>query len=131
VAGRGEGRKAENQEVFHRISIDFSTDLWKTGGTVFWRATTRLHDLEERLWRLERDQKALQLEWESAYDKLRTLTARFVKRAEQIEKHDAMENLGNASPTGLSTVSPTLDPVSRRILERRARYFQPKEEKSA
>ena len=103
------------------------------GGTVWFNTSRKIHDLEERLWRLERDNKALQAEWDSAYDKLRTLTGRFVKRAEQIEKHEEMVDRGNGSPTGFTTATSALDPVSKRILERRARIMspQPKVEESA
>jgi uncharacterized protein (UPF0335 family) len=88
----------------------------------------RLNDMEERLWRLERDQKALQMDWESAYDKMRTLTARFVKRAEVIEKSERAEQTEQETATGSTTVSSAADPITRRILERRARMFPARKE---
>jgi len=93
---------------------------------VWFNTSRKIHDLEERLWRLERDNKALQAEWDSAYDKLRTLTGRFVKRAEQIEKHEEMVERVSGSATGSTIATSVLDPVSKRILERRQRMFQPK-----
>lgn len=93
------------------------------------RSEKKIQDMEERLEKLESGFKSLRFEWEDAYDKLRTITARFAKRAQQIEKHEQLAEQGNDSPTGLSTgtapPATMLDPVSRRILERRARLFPP------
>jgi phage shock protein A len=73
----------------------------------------------ERLETLERAMKALHLDWDDAYDKMRTLTARFTKRAQQIEKHNDAMQPENGSATGSTTATSALDPVSQRILERR------------
>jgi phage shock protein A len=91
-----------------------------------WPFRTKLpQDIKERMETLERAMRALQLDWDDAYDKMRTLTARFTKRAQQIEKHEEQVLPENGSPTGSTTA--TLDPISRRILERRARFFPRKE----
>ena len=96
---------------------------------MWWKSTRREKDIVERLETLERAMKALYLDWDDAYDKMRTLTARFTKRAQQIEKHEAEVDPVNASRTGSTTVSSALDPVSRRILDRRSRFFRsPNEE---
>jgi phage shock protein A len=93
-------------------------------------STGKSQDIEERLETLERAMRALQLDWDDAYDKMRTLTARFTKRAQQIERHEQQEQPENASGTGSEIVSSTLDPVSKRILERRARMFPVRGEKT-
>jgi hypothetical protein len=84
-------------------------------------------DMVDRLETLERTVKGLRLEWEDAYDKMRTLTARFVKRAQRIEQHEEEEQQESGSPTGSPTVARTLDPISQRILDRRRRLFGNKE----
>lgn len=85
-------------------------------------------DIEERLYRVEMELRRVQDEWLSAYDKMRTLTARFVKRAEQIEKHERLEDPTNGSLTGSTTATSALDPISARILDRRRRMFPTKEQ---
>ncbi len=56
----------------------------------------RHRDLQERLEKLERDFKALQLEWENSYDKLRSMMGRIAKRAEKL--HDEAEADGRLAP---------------------------------
>jgi hypothetical protein len=85
-------------------------------------------DMVDRLETLERTVKSLRLEWEDAYDKMRTLTARFVKRAQRIEQHEEEEQTEQETPTGSTTVSSAVDPITRRILERRARMFPARKE---
>jgi hypothetical protein len=82
-------------------------------------------DADDRLATLERRMKEIELEWELAYDKLRTLAARYSKRAERIEQHEQQTPPENAMPTGSITDLSRLDPVSRRIIERRRRLFTP------
>lgn len=48
----------------------------------------RLNDLQEHVERLERGVKALQLEWDETYDKLRLLMARLSKRMTEAAKLD-------------------------------------------
>lgn len=93
---------------------------------MLWFSTRRAQetkDIQERLEKLEHEIKALRWEWDDAYDKLRTLTARFAKRAQQIEKHEAMVQTAAASPTGSTTATSVLDPMTKRILERRQKLF--------
>lgn len=85
-------------------------------------AQRRLKHIEEELERLQRDFKGLRMEWDDAYDKLRTLTARFTKRAEAIEKARAPQGAEGVEENVAH--GPTLDPVSARILARRAKLFE-------
>jgi phage shock protein A len=87
-------------------------------------------DIVERLETVERAMRALQLDWDDAYDKMRTLTARFTKRAQQIEKSAQQEEPESGTPGGSETGFSRLDPVSQRILDRRARMFPAKKEAS-
>jgi predicted nuclease with TOPRIM domain len=61
------------------------------------KAQARLDELQERLEKLERDMRALQLEWESTYDKVRQMMGRIAKRAEML--HEAAEDQGKLYPT--------------------------------
>jgi phage shock protein A len=106
------GAEGANPKLFHRMEH-----------LVWWTKRKERNDIVERLETLERAMRALQLDWDDAYDKMRTLTARFTKRAEQIEKHGAQTQLENGSPTGSTTGTSRLDPVSQRILDRRAKLF--------
>jgi len=83
---------------------------------------------EEALEKLEREFKAIRGEWEDANDRLMKLVGRFTKRAQQIEQHEAETQIEPETPTGSGTVTSTLDPMSKRILERRARMFPMKRE---
>jgi len=49
-------------------------------------ARKRVDELEEKFLRLSRDFHSLQMEWENAYDKLRTMMGRVSKRAEVLQK---------------------------------------------
>ncbi len=88
----------------------------------------KLKDAVERLENLERDAKRLRGEWDDAYDRLQKLVGRFTKRAQQIEQHEEQAQTEAATPTGSQTESSHLDPMSRRILERRAKMFPMKRE---
>jgi hypothetical protein len=90
---------------------------------VWFKATKRERDLEERLERLERAFQGMRLDWEDTRDKLNRLVQRFVKRAEVIERSEQTAEAANASLTGSTTASRALDPISQRILDRRARLF--------
>jgi hypothetical protein len=96
---------------------------------VWFKATREKRDLEERVEKVERAIAGLRLDWEETYDKLVKLVQRYTKRAEVIERSEQPDATANVSPTGSTTVSPQLDPISRRIMERRSRYFRgPKSE---
>ena len=88
-------------------------------GWVFHRKST---DNLERLETLERAFKTLRLEWDDAYDKMRTITARFTKRAEAIA---AAQTDAAATETG---VPHAMDPVSQRIIDRRNRMMPRREQ---
>lgn len=88
----------------------------------------KLRDIEDQLETLKRENRNLRAEWDDAYDKMRTLTARFVKRAQRIEQSEQAEETESATPTGIPTVTSHLDPMSKRILERRARMFPARKE---
>jgi len=88
----------------------------------------KLKDAVERLENLERDAKRLRGEWDDAYDRLQKLVGRFSKRAQQIDQHEEAAATEAGTPTGSTTVTSALDPVSRRIIERRQKLFPARKE---
>lgn len=70
--------------------------------------TRRVSDLEDSLGTLQRQVRALELEWESTYNKLRAIVARLNKRAER-EQADEVPPEPDAALAGS---------VSRRALGR-------------
>jgi len=50
------------------------------------KARRAVEELEERFTKLEREFRSLQMEWENAYDKMRTMMGRVSKRAEILQK---------------------------------------------
>ena len=50
------------------------------------KAHRKLKDLDERLSTVEREMKALKMEWEDTYDRLRRVVQRVAKRAEIVER---------------------------------------------
>jgi len=90
------------------------------------KAHRKLKDLDERLSTVEREMKALKMEWEDTYDRLRRVVQRVAKRAEIVERAERaqgeQETEGAEENTGLATpVVPGLDPISQKILARRHR----------
>jgi len=95
----------------------FRQDKWKT----------RLTDLEEKVQKLQLQVRALELEWENTYDKMRSMMARQAKRAERM--HDEAEQSGVLAPIGdalspqerviLSHLPPAQRTVQEGILRRR------------
>jgi len=95
----------------------FRQDKWKT----------RLTDLEEKVQKLQLQVRALELEWENTYDKMRSMMARQAKRAERM--HDEAEQAGVLAPIGdalspqerviLSHLPPAQRQVQEGILRRR------------
>ena len=87
----------------------------------------RLSTAEEKLEKLEREIKSIQLDWENTYDKMRSMMGRMAKRAEAMhqdaEERGELHN-GNSgfSPEELIILS-HLPPVQRahqeKILRRR------------
>lgn len=72
-----------------------------------------LSELEERIEKLERNQRALESEWATWYEKAQRMLWRLVKRA---EKNAGMEE---DEPPPANGSGAKLDPVSQRILDRR------------
>jgi hypothetical protein len=100
--------------------------MWKTD-------SKRLKEVEEALERLQRDWKAIRGEWDDAYDRMMKLVGRFSKRAQWIEQKEREAELaaGESDTPGGSTTDTSavdnfahLDPISRRIMERRHRIGQ-------
>jgi len=77
----------------------FRHDKWKT----------RLSELEEKVIKLQLQVRALELEWENTYDKMRSMMARQAKRAERM--HDEAEQAGVLAP-----IADALSPQERVIL---------------
>jgi hypothetical protein len=89
------------------------------------KAKKRLLALEERIDTLQREFRALQLEWEDSYDKLRHMMGRVSKRAEQM--HDKAESSLQLFPgepeatNGGNALTPGQLAANARIMARRAR----------
>jgi hypothetical protein len=88
-----------------------------------WGDLKRLRSAEERLDALEREMKAIQLEWSNVYDKVRTTLAKLAKREERAAKEEPEPNVisGSQTPTSLT---PRAQEVQRQILARRNRLPQ-------
>ncbi len=76
----------------------------------------RLGDLESQVRTLKTAQKHLELEWEELYDKVRHQMSRMSKRV----KVDAQEFTPPSEPELTDGSGNRLDPVSAKILARRA-----------
>jgi len=95
----------------------FRQDKWKT----------KLENLDDRVEKLERELRALALEWENTYDKMRSMMGRMAKRAERM--HDEAEQHGELTPANfglspqerviLSHLPPAQRAVQEGILRRR------------
>ena len=70
-----------------RRVLDIVRRLWKNLATMFAflrrESPPGYDELADRLDRLERQEKMLELEWESVYNKMRSLMARLNKRDER------------------------------------------------
>jgi hypothetical protein len=64
----------------------FRHDKWKT----------RLEELDEKVTKLQLQVRAMELEWENTYDKMRSMMARQAKRAERM--HAEAEEAGALAP---------------------------------
>jgi hypothetical protein len=85
-------------------------------------------DTTERLERLEKLVRSLEIEWNEVYDKFRQLHMRVAKRVQRLDQAEADEAAGNetgeteVSTSGVpSTLSPRLRTIQQQILERRNR----------
>lgn len=93
-------------------------------------ARRRIEDLEEKFNRLSRDFHALTLEWENAYDKLRSMMQRTAKRAEVLQKEmdggtkplspseESLVAPGNHTPRAFLT--PAQERLQNQIMRHRA-----------
>ncbi len=92
---------------------------------MFWHSnsTRRLEDLEEQMRKVVRDFQALELEWENAYDKLRSMMQRVAKRAEIAEKAAEAADATTIVPQGEDgkpiILSPRQRIIQAQIAERR------------
>ncbi len=78
----------------------------------------RCRKLEHRCEDLERHNKALRLEWEETYDKVRRSMSRISKRVAVDAKEAAEPFVANEAPEPQSG----LDPISEGILRRRGSF---------
>ncbi len=91
------------------------------------RATREVLALEEGLKRLERDFKAMELEWDEVYDKLRKAMGRVVKNRAIMEGKEEGDNGAGATAnpalaptTGGRMLTPRQLELQQQILKRRA-----------
>lgn len=86
---------------------------------------SRVSKAEEAIEKLQRGVRDLQLEWESAYDKLLRMVQRFTKRAEVVERAEEegtnAEDTVESPPGSLLKLTPHQMEEQRKILARRAR----------
>jgi len=85
-------------------------------------------DTAERLERLEKQVKMLEIEWNETYDKFRQLHMRVAKRVQRLDQAEADEAQANGTgeaeviPSGVpSTLSPRARIIQQQIPERRNR----------
>jgi hypothetical protein len=85
-------------------------------------------DATERLERLEKRVKMLEVEWNEVYDKFRQLHMRVAKRVQRLDQAEADEPQANGTgeaevpSSGVpSTLSPRARIIQQQILERRNR----------
>lgn len=82
------------------------------------KAENRFSELEERLDKVERAMKALQLDWDNTYDKVRQMMGRISKRAEQL--HDEAESNGKLYPAPETPPDGLPEGVPRTLTARQA-----------
>jgi len=71
--------------------------------------------LLERVETLERDMRNLRLDWETTYEKIRTLMARLAKRAEKLDTAAEAGQPGEGElPTETGSLSPTFSRLTPR-----------------
>ncbi len=96
------------------------------------KATRRLSEMEERLGAVERSFKAMQLEWQDTYDRLRTMMSRIVKRVqtghlpiEPPPETDAAADATAGNGPAASSLSERAQKINAVILARRNRMRPP------
>lgn len=88
------------------------------------RHIARLKGVEERLDSLEREFKALDMEWSDTYDELRGMLGKITKRKKFLERHEAAVDGEKPVKEGLTVdgeagLTPTQAQAQREILARR------------
>lgn len=93
----------------------------------FFQHKDELRELQRRVDDLERNMKALDLDWSSTYDKFRSILARMAKRAERASQEEALPTAGfqeeSTAPGDSSSLPQLLTPrqmaAQAKILARR------------
>lgn len=78
-------------------------------------------DVEERLARVERGLKALELDWESVLERLQARLAKLGRTRQRLEELTAKDDPEPDVLPQTTGAARTLDPISQRILARRSR----------
>lgn len=91
--------------------------------TVDEKLLQRLSGLEQSIDKLERQIKALQLDWENAYDRLHSLMGRVSKRAQIASKAEEMHDLAESQHL-LAPLSPPEEEIARALLTPRQKQLQ-------
>lgn len=93
----------------------------------FHKDDSRVSDCLERVAKLERAYRELELDWNNTYDKLRTMMARIAKRAEFVQNHERPQDPeGSDLPTDSSVsplwskLTPRQKQIQQQVLQRRA-----------
>jgi hypothetical protein len=93
------------------------------------KALKRLSVLTERVETIERENKAIRLEWEDTYDKLRAVMQRVAKRAQRVEQlapeEPGMPVVEPENPDRFPGLTPRQAEVQQKIMARRARMGRP------
>jgi len=99
--------------------------MWKLFGN---KQRSEPEDSTERLERLEKTVRMLEIEWNETYDKFRQLHMRVAKRVQRLDQAEADEATGHVTGEAevttsgvLSTLSPRARTIQQKILERRNR----------
>lgn len=87
------------------------------------KLSSRVQDLEETINKLERRIKALELDWENAYDRLHSLMGRVSKRAQVAQKAEEMHEYAE-SQHSLTPLSQAEEEISRFALTQHQRGLQ-------
>lgn len=85
-------------------------------------ARTPAGTLDERVQAVEAGLRSLSLEWEDAYEKLMRALRRLNKRAQDQRERDEREEQSHQDAPGPTNGAPAgIDPISAKIMARRAR----------
>jgi DNA anti-recombination protein RmuC len=90
------------------------------------RLSRAVSDLDERLSKLERAQKAVEMEWDQAWEKLKRMMGRISKRSELAERESdstpapTMRDDANGTQAPTGRLSDRQREIQQHILRRRA-----------